>query len=35
LVIRNFFIVAVMFWSAFAYHNHHRNFGPPDIVAVR
>jgi hypothetical protein len=34
-VIRNFFIVAVMFWSAFAYQIHHRDFGPTKIVAFK
>jgi len=34
-VIRDFFIVALMLWSAFAYQKHHRDFGPPAIVAVR
>jgi hypothetical protein len=34
-VIRNFFIVAVMFWSALAYQNNHRDFGPAKIVAFK
>ncbi len=34
-MIRNFFIVAVMFWLALAYQNNHRDFGPPRIEAGR
>ena len=35
LVMRNFVIVAVMFWLALAYQNNHRDFGPAKIEAVR
>jgi len=34
-VIRNFFIVALMFWSALAFQNTHRDFGPVKIVAFK
>jgi hypothetical protein len=34
-VIRNFFIVAVMFWLALACQNNHRDFGSPRIEASR
>jgi len=34
-VIRNFFIVAVMFWAAFTYQNNHRDFGPARVEVTR
>jgi hypothetical protein len=30
---RNFFIIAVMFWAAFSYQNDHRDFGPKREIA--
>lgn len=32
---RGFLIVAVMFWLALSYQNHHRDFGPARIEAAR
>jgi hypothetical protein len=34
-MIRNFFILAVMFWLALAYQNNHRDLGSPGIEASR
>jgi hypothetical protein len=34
LVMRKFFIVAVMFWLALSCQNNHRDFGPPDVAAA-
>ena len=32
---REFVIVAVMFWLALAYQNNHRDFGAAKVEAVR
>jgi hypothetical protein len=34
-VTRDFFILALMLWSALAYQNHLRDFGLPKVVVVR
>jgi hypothetical protein len=34
-VIRNFFIVAVIFRAALTYQNNYRNFGSPKVEAAR
>jgi hypothetical protein len=34
-VIRNCFIVAVMFWAAFTYQNNHRDFSLARVEVTR